>query len=156
MSKSFAVKGGDLSIGAGRSLEIVDGQEKLLQDLKNWIMERIGTDPATPTFGSRLDGGMDNGRYVASMIGQPMSDEAVAEIKLQISELISRYRVFQLEKIQDEIARFGETTIKPEETISRLQKIEAIVLGDTVAVRAQIATLANHNLKIVVPILLTA
>lgn len=152
MSKSFAIIGGDLAIGKGRAYESVDGQDKLIQDLSLWILERVGTDPATPSFGSRLDGGVINGEPVESIIGQAMTQEMVFEVKLQIIELIDKYRHYQLDKIQGEMAHYGESTIKPEETISRIGQVEALVLGDTIAVRAWLRTLAGRNLKLTLPI----
>jgi hypothetical protein len=66
MSYSLRVEGGDLVVGNKRALEVVTGKEKLFQDLKLWLLERVGTDPSTPTFGSRLDGGVVDGQIIPS------------------------------------------------------------------------------------------
>jgi hypothetical protein len=92
MSKSLKIEGGDLKIGPGRSYDMVERTDKLGQDLELWILEHIGTDPATPTFGSKLDGGIINGVQVESFIGKILTDQRVMEVKTEITTLLASYQ----------------------------------------------------------------
>ena len=58
MTWSLAVVNGDLSFAGPGGYATVSGQNKLIQDLKNWLLEPRGTDPIHPGYGCTLDGGM--------------------------------------------------------------------------------------------------
>ena len=51
----MAVVNGDLSVTAG-SFDLVQGSEKLKQDLTLWLTEKYRDDRFHPTYGSILDG----------------------------------------------------------------------------------------------------
>jgi hypothetical protein len=153
MSKSFALTNGDLSIGEGRSFQIVKGREKLGQDLRLWVLERIGTDPSTPDFGSTLDGGKVNGQPVQSFIGQMISPTTLAAIRQDITNLVTRYQALQYSKIRTETTRYlGSTTIDQDEAIASINSIDVRASGTTVIVQINLTTVANSSLRLTFPI----
>jgi hypothetical protein len=153
MSKSLALTNGDLSLGGGRSFQTVSGREKLAQDLRLWILEKIGTDPATPDFGSRLDGGFVNNQPVPSFIGQIISPDVLSAIRQDITNLVTRYQTLQYGKIRTETTRYlGSTTIDQNEAIATVNGIDVRAIGTTVLVQIDITTVANSRLRLTFPI----
>lgn len=153
MSTSFKLTNGDLSIGGGRSFEIVQGRDKLRQDLTLWLMERIGQDPMTPTFGSRLDGGVIGGRTIPSYIGQNASANNSNLIRMEVLDLLTEYQNMQLDKIRNETLLYrGQNTLEAEEVIESIKSVEVTQVGTTIFVRVLLTTLGNTSLKVTLPI----
>lgn len=153
MSKSFQINNGDLVINAGRKYGSVTGTAKLAQDLRLWILEKIGTDPSTPTFGSALDGGIIDGQEIQSFIGQIANQQRVDEIKQEVAAVVTAYQARQLEKIKSDNVLFqGQQTLTPDEILHIIDSIEAKADGDVVAVRVMCRTLSNTQFKLIVPV----
>jgi hypothetical protein len=152
MSKSFRITNGDLEVGVGRSYQQVTGQAKLFQDLKLWVLEKIGTDPATPTYGSRLDGGVIGGEEIPSYIGQTITQERMADIAAEVSDLLALYQEEQLAKMQREAILYqGEHTLAPEEILHRVDDISTAQVGTTILVRVACTTLAGNSFRLTIP-----
>lgn len=152
MSKSLRIEHGDLVVGSGRAFDTVAGKEKLFQDLKLWILERIGTDPSTPTYGSRLDGGVENGVELQSFIGEMQTQERLLEIKSEIVSLLNLYQATQLEKMKRELVQYGgRHTLSDDEVLHTVDNIEMASLGTTVIVRVTCSTLAGTSLQLTIP-----
>lgn len=153
MSQSFALVNGDLLIGQGRAFQIVTGNDKLVQDLQLWILERIGTDPATPTYGSRLDGGVEDGQVDISYIGQIVSQSTLTGIRTEVIRLIQNYQAMQYNKIRAEtIAYQGQTTLDNDEVIDSINTITTTAMGTTVVVQVSLNLLSGDVIKLTLPV----
>lgn len=152
MSTSLKISGGDLAVGSGRSYERVTGAYKLAQDLKLWVLEQIGTDPATPSFGSRLDGGVIDGVEVPSYIGQVANPAILADIRAEIVSLLSQYQATQIAKMQREMISYGgKHTLSADETLQSVTSVETSQVGDQVIVRVTCQTLAGTQFRLTIP-----
>lgn len=152
MSKTMQIVNGDLVVGAGRSFQQVTGKQKLFQDLKLWVLERIGTDPATPTYGSRLDGGVIDGVEVESMIGELATQDRLDEIESEVAGLLASYQQEQIDKMRREVVLYnGQHTLSPNEVLHRVDAIQTTLLGTTVLVRVHCTTLAGDSFKLTIP-----
>lgn len=152
MSTSFKISGGDLSIGSGRSYERVSGAYKLAQDLRLWVLERIGTDPATPTYGSRLDGGIIDGVEQASYIGQLANPYVLTQIRSDIIGLLSDYQTNQISKMKREMIAFGgKNSLTADEILQTVVSVDTTQVADQVIARVVVTTLAGTQLKITIP-----
>lgn len=153
MSNSLKITGGDLTVGSGRAFETVSQREKLGQDLRLWVLERMGTDPATPNYGTTLDGGRVNGQEVDSLIGQMLTNERIVEVRAQLANMCSQYQQVQLAKIQRDMTQFaGQTTLTPEEILQVVQNIEVKSSGTTIIARITILTMAGSQISITIPV----
>lgn len=153
MSKSLKLYNGDLSVGPGRSFELVTGKDKLFQDLKLRILERIGIDAATPTYGSRLDGGVIDGRVIPSLIGTRASAETLLEIKAEVYSILNQYQEGQLEKIRDESIRYqGKHTLSRDEILHSVDNVEVASRGEIVYVRVTCTTLSATQFQLNIPL----
>lgn len=151
MSKSLALINGDLAI-TGRSFSIVSGRDKLAQDLTLWVLEKVGTDPATPTYGNTLDGGVVNGVQIPSMVGQMLTQESMTTIQGIVQNLLQQYQQGQLVKMKAEIAQYGNSTLSNDEVIYSIDGIQVANLGDIVIIQANLTTLAKANLTVTIPL----
>lgn len=152
MSTSLKINGGDLVIGTGRSYERVTGAYKLAQDLKLWVLEQIGTDPATPTFGSRLDGGVIDGVEVPSYIGQVANPYVLTQIRSDIIALLSNFQTNQISKMKREMIAFGgKNSLDADEILQTIVSVDTTQVADQVIVRVVVTTLAGTRLQLTIP-----
>jgi hypothetical protein len=139
---SLNVKNGDLNLGGPSGISTVVGTEKLLQDLRNWILEPIGTDPAHPNFGSSLDGGVGgDGQIYQGFIGGPINSLTLNNIEEELTRIMRSYQQQQIAGIQNEQALYsGKTHYSDSEILYRIDDIQTTVIQDKVQVRIIITT----------------
>jgi phage baseplate assembly protein W len=133
MSVSLKVVNGDLSITAGR-FDLVQGTDKLKQDLTLWLTERYRDDRFHPTYGSILDG------YIGGVINP---SETVVRVQSETLRVLSNY-----EQIQ--IARFKESPSKfqPSELLKSVNGVDVSLSYDKVIVLVRITTAARTTTSI--------
>jgi hypothetical protein len=152
MSKSLAVVGGDLAIQS-RAYKTVTGRAKLIQDLRSWVLEPVGTDPATPDFGTRLEGVLTDTEDYAGVIGGALTSQIVNELQTELYEQVLRYQQLQVTKMQDEVVRYdGQTTLDPDEVIQSVDGVDAVIDGDAILVQITLTTFASTSLTITIPV----
>jgi len=153
MSYSLRIENGDLLIGSNRSLEVVTGKQKLFQDLTMWILERVGTDPATPLYGSTLDGGVIDGQEIPSFIGQIPTQYNLNLIKAEVLDLLHKYQQMQIAKMRQELIEFdGKHTLSGDEVLHTINSVEIGVVDTLVLVRVKCITLNKNSLNITIPL----
>lgn len=152
MSYSLKIQNGDLSIGTGRALDTVSGAFKLGQDLELWVLERLGTDPSTPQYGTSLDGGVLNGQAIPSFIGQMATQVNVNAIQSQINAMLLTYQSLQVAKQQADIAVYGQSTLTPDEILQEITSIQALAVQDQVIVRVTITALSGLQQQLTIPV----
>ncbi len=153
MSKSFQIQNGDLVVGERRGFATVSGKAKLLQDLKLWVLERIGTDSSTPTYGSRLDGGVIDGEELPSFIGEVMTASNISQIRAELINLLTSYQQVQYEKIRNETLMFnGKNTLDEGEVLDSIDSVDIKTVGDKVLAQVRLTSLAGESFKLTVPL----
>lgn len=135
MSISLKVVNGDLSITAGR-FDLVEGTEKLTQDLTLWLTERYRDDRFHPTYGSILDG------YIGGVIN--VSD-TIVRVQSETLRVLSNYQQIQ-------IARFKESPQKfqPSELLQNVNGVNVSLSYDKVIVLVRITTAARTTTTLTV------
>lgn len=154
MSKSLSLINGDLAVGAGRAFQTVSGREKLKQDLMLWVLEKVGTDPATPTYGNKLDGGQIDNTIIPTFIGQIVNEQTIMAIQSEVVDLVQRYQSMQYEKMRQETIQYGgPNTLEAGEVIDRISSVQTKSMnGTTVLVQMQVTTLTGTELKLTIPV----
>jgi hypothetical protein len=153
MSTSLSIVNGDLVIGSGRKFETVSGKAKLMQDLKLWVLEKIGSDPLLPTYGSILDGGKINGQIVDSLIGGLATQENINNIRISTIDLLDRYQSMQFEKMRGESLIYnGKNTLDADEVIDEIISVNVAQVETTIMVQVILTTLAGSTLKLTIPL----
>lgn len=116
-----------------------------MQDLRCLLIERLGTDAATPTFGSDFE----TDTYIGQVYTESLADEAKADIM----GLLQSYQANQLERLKEEtIAYNGLNTLEEGEVIESIDAIQHAFTGDTILIRVTLSTVAGDQIKIDVPV----
>ena len=154
MSKSFELANGDLQLGSGRSYNIVSGEQKLLQDLRLWVTEQVGTDNLIGgTYGSALDGGVINGEVQESYIGRTGNFSTLGEIRIIVLNLVQQYQQMQFTKMQNEALLYnGANTLDADEVIDSIESVQLAQVGTTVLVQVILTTLGGSSIKLTLPL----
>jgi phage baseplate assembly protein W len=152
MSKSLALVNGDLVI-SNRSLKTLRGKDKLFQDLSLYLLEKVGTDSMTPTYGSTLDGGYLDGQEIPPFIGRTLNPLVEGQIQAEVYRVVLSYQLGQLDKIKSEASIYqGKNTLDPDEVIQSIDSITTTTVGTTVVVNIQVTTMSASQVSLILPI----
>ncbi len=132
MSWSLKIRNGDLAIDGG-TYGTVTGPEKLVQDLRCWILEEQGNDVMHPDYGSLIQGGMSpSGVPVPSPLGNTFSAEDLLRIESEVRRVIMAYQAQQRDRISVDTVRYnGKNTMSPGEILLSIKNISIIQNIDT-------------------------
>lgn len=151
MSWSLQLRGGDLVID-GSSFGTVSHQNKLVQDLRCAILERMGTDEDHPWFGSLIDGGRLNGKEQASIIATDDWDVAVLAVESEIRRIVDQYQKQQIARSERDRSVYGKPTLVPGELLMAVSNIEFYQAQDNLLCRVGLVTGADAEITINVPL----
>lgn len=153
MTWSFYLLNGDLSINGPGGFAIVTGTQKLIQDLKNWLLEPQGTDPLHLDYGSTIDGGIINGAPVDSLVGQTLTDVVLMDIQAEIQRVLVAYQQQQLDRLYNEQSLYdGKNTFTSGELLYAINSISVTQNGDTAVASVSITTTDGQNLTFNQPV----
>ena len=137
---SLRIRNGDLTLGAS-SYGTVTGEEKLVQDLRCFILEKRGTDSAHPTYGALLDGGrLDDGSETAGLIGKPNTALTQLEVEAELNRIINEYQARQLDRAKEDRITYGKTTLHRGEVLLGVQDMTFTAVGDTLNILITLQT----------------
>lgn len=151
MSWSLQLRGGDLVID-GSSFGTVSHQNKLVQDLRCAILERMGTDEDHPWFGSLIDGGRLNGVEQTSIIATDNWDVAVLAVEGEIRRIVDQYQKQQIARSERDRVNYGKPTLNPAELLMGVSNIEFYQAQDNLLCRVTLVTGADAELTLNVPL----
>jgi hypothetical protein len=135
MSWSLELRNGDLTIG-GTRLGAVTGPQKLVQDLRCALLERMGTDPSHPSFGSLIDGGRTpDGVEHVSLIGGSNWDRIAIQVESEIRRIVSEHQDKQLARTQADRVRYGKSTLSRGEVVLSIRSLDLVQVQDTLIAR---------------------
>lgn len=142
MTWSFQVKNGDLNFAGPGGFATVTGQQKLIQDLKNWLLTPRGTDPLHPDFGAILDGGINpDGSDADPIIGDVITAATLVLIESEVRRVLGAYQQQQLDRLNREVILYsGKNTFSMGEVLVAITNVTCTQIGDTVLVSCSIQT----------------
>jgi len=145
--------GGDLNFISDRSgAAIKSGRDKVYQDLRNALMEPMGSDIMHPDYGSLLDGGrLPNGRVQESFLGSD-SSLSIMKIKEEIGRIVQRYVDSQNIRIDNDRQTYGRTTIQDSEIIESILGIQHRMFGNKLVVKVDLLMRNSNVVSITQPI----
>lgn len=88
------IENGDLSLSTTGDAQIVTGPSKIIQDLKNWLMNRLGYNRFHPWAGTGID----------DFVGGRPGEKTNMTIKRQIEQALSTYYAKQFEELRKRIS----------------------------------------------------
>jgi hypothetical protein len=140
MSWSLQIINGDLSFN-GASMNIVQGGEKLVQDLACCVLEPMGTDDMHPTFGSTIGGGINpDGTYNPGVIGGPNDNAAGTFVNGEITRIAVQYQAQQSARFAGDVATYGKGTITADEALLSLGSVNSTANQNVMIVQADLET----------------
>lgn len=139
MSWSLQLRHGDLALN-GNSLGTVRDGNKLVQDLTCDLLEPMGTDDAHPTFGSLIDGGVQNGVYQSGVIGRQNNDLSATFVRSEVSRVCSDYQQSQIARNNNDATTYGKPTITAGETLVSVEHIDLQASQDKLLVNVALQT----------------
>lgn len=154
MTYSLNVKGGDLSLGGPGGLSVVTGTDKLIQDLKCWLLEPMGTDPIHPDYGSILDGGsLPGSGRMAGLIGTEIDSTSILKVEAEVRRILTAYQQQQIDRIRIERTIYnGKNTYNFGEILYSVDSVSARQFKDTIIVNVSIRTASGQQLTFSQPL----
>lgn len=148
MSWSFQIANGDLTLG-NASYGTVTGEQKLVQDLRAYILEKMGTDDMHPTYGSTINGGrLADGTEVQGSIGIANNALALAEVESEIRRIASDYQARQLQRAKDDRITYGKVTLTKGEVLLGIGNIDVKQYADTLDLTITLNTGNNTEVEL--------
>lgn len=133
-------------------MDIIQGGDKLVQDLACCILEPMGTDSLHPTFGSTIGGGINaDGSYNPGVIGTPNDAVAATAVLGEVTRIGAQYQAQQQQRFQADVAVYGKGTITANEALLSVGSIAAIGDQTTLQISAQLET-GTGTLPIAIPV----
>jgi hypothetical protein len=154
MSYSLDIQSGDFTLSGPGGLSTVSGRDKLIQDLRCWMLEQIGNDPMHPELGSALDGGvLPDGTIIETTIGNIITKKAMLDLENEVRRVISQYQQQQLSKIRSEQMLYGGIYhLDPGEILLGIADVEVTQTGATLVARITIRTAENVLIPLALPV----
>lgn len=91
--KTFKIENGDIAVDKRGRVKEIDGASKVVQDLKNWLLNDIRYNKWHPQMGTRLD----------NYVGQPVSAQLIMNIKEEIRTALNHYTEEQMADLKKRI-----------------------------------------------------
>jgi len=153
MSWSFAIKNGDLNPFGPGGYATVTGTQKLLQDLRIWLLTPRGSDPLHLDYGSTLDGGTVDGTIVESNIGTIIDKTRLLALESEVRRVLFAYQQQQMDRLyRDQTELDGKNTFAPGEILYSVENVQLSQIGDVVVIAVSIRASDGNLLNISTPI----
>jgi hypothetical protein len=150
MSWSLRLQHGDLAL-SGASFGTVINEQKLVQDLRCWILEQMGTDSLHPGYGSLIDGGVkSDGTIVDSIIGDSDLDMVLLRVESELQRIVAEYQGQQLSRAKADRLIYNKATLTLREVLLAVTNIQASASGTSLNVVLSIQTAAGRSLDFTV------
>lgn len=141
MTYSLHLRNGDLNFAGPGGYAVVSGRQKLIQDLKNWLLEPQGSDPFHPEYGSILNGNAAGMPEAEDFIGSVLTSEKLIQIEAEVRRVLGAYQRQQLDRLNQEVISYGgKNTFSQGEILYSVEAVDVHQVADTVLVRVSITT----------------
>lgn len=151
MSWSLQLQHGDFAVSS-RALGTVTNFNKLTQDLRCALLQRMGTDPLHSDYGSLIDGGtLPDGTAVPSLITQ--TPQAVAaSLQGELQRVAQYYQNQQLNRAKDDRITYNRVSLTPGEVLLSIADIEMSQIEDTLQVTITLQTATGDTVAVAFPV----
>lgn len=129
---------------------MVQGRDKLVQDLTLWLLEPLGIGFTTPNFGSLLNS-VDrgpNGRRAGHFIGRGLTEERAAEVESEVDRILNLYQQDQIQKIRRAQIEGRLYLYRRAEILDAVDEVASRIDRDRAIIRASITSGANSDITL--------
>lgn len=131
------VTDGDLVL-QGLNYQTVEGTPKIAQDLSFALLERVGSDPYHPFWGSIL----------SRFIGEPLTDEIRQRVVVAIRTVLTNYVAVQRDQITKAGVDGTRSTLNSSQVVQSVNAIDVQTIQDRLTVRIELTTLSGDILSL--------
>lgn len=139
--KTIQVTGGDIAVRGDGDVVKLTGAERIKQELTLWILEPIGTDVMYPGFGSTIH----------TYIGQPITEETLAEVRAEVSRIVDNYIAYQTQFMDGYQSRSMQVFLDSwtnADVIRSVDLIDVSAVADTCTISVQLTTVGGESVAI--------
>ena len=140
--KCMRVIDGDISVGGDGKIVMVEGTERIKQELALWLLEPLGTDSVYPKFGADL----------WTYIGAPAFEDNLMAIRTEVTRVVNNYIAAQNERIaQDKQSMSNEEFLQCWTDYDIVTSISSINVSQTetdVRVMVSLSTAADTEVTV--------
>lgn len=152
MSWSLQLQNGDFTL-SGASLGTVVDAQKLTQDLRCALLQRMGTDDMHLTFGSLIDGGTTpTGQVVQSVIGLTNIQQVSSTVQSEIQRIAAAYQAQQLNRAKNDRTTYNRVSLTPGEVLLTLTGVNMVQETDALMVTVSIQTAQGESIDVAFPV----
>lgn len=135
--KSPQLVSGDFVVGSG-GFVMVEGVQKVYQDLSVLVRESLGEDRFHPRWGTILP----------DLIGGLTGEDAEADVRNEINRVIQNYMIMQSTQIRADVAMSRKPRFKPGEVLASIEGIDIQQVEDRLNVRVRVSTANGTSINI--------
>jgi len=135
--KTITVSNGDIQLSGGK-IQFVVASDKLVQDIRSWLVEPLGTGFTTPNFGSLLPG----------MIGNPQTGSTVSSVTNEINRVLQLYQGQQIINLQSAQNSATLSNWNRDEIIQNIVSVDVSIQNTTILAQVTLLTLANNTINL--------
>lgn len=128
---------------------MVQGRDKLVQDLTLWLLEPLGIGYTTPNFGALLNYvDVNRGRVSSHFIGHVMDGQREAEVEAEVDRILNLYQQDQVQKIRRAQIEGRLYLYRTSEILDSIQEVASRTDKDRMIVRAAITSGAGQDITL--------
>jgi len=131
--KSIAIVGGDIALSLSRRMDFVRGKDKLLQDLRLWLSEPIGTGISSPRFGSTL----------YSMVGDVDPEMLAGRVTTEVRRVLGLYQQTQVQALKRARQEGTLGSWHKSEILQEVVDVKTVAQYDRIKVTVTLRTLSS-------------
>lgn len=151
--KNFRVTDGDLDINKSNRVDMVQGRDKLVQDLTLWLLEPLGIGFTTPNFGALLNY-IDlvtvgpRRRQEGHFIGKGLTEQRAAEVESEVDRILNLYQSNQIEKIRRAQIEGRLYLFRRAEILDSIDQVASRIDRDRMIIKASLTSGANSDITL--------
>lgn len=147
MSWSLRLTDGDFAL-SGSQFDTVNDFDKLAQDLRCCVLEKMGTDDMHPAFGSLINGGVTpDGTRVSGALGL-FGTQAAQQVQAEIQRICANYQSQQLARAKDDRTTYNRVSLTPGEVLLSITDIQLKQNQDSLDVLVKLSTATGEDVSI--------
>ncbi len=133
--RTWKIKNGDIATDSVGRVEEITGANKVVQDLRSWLLNDTGYNRNHPEMGTDLD----------DFVGQVVTPRTLSDIRTTVREALNTYMDQQMDDLRKRVEERGEPYIaigaaEPSSIVKEWTKLEVRQIGGDVIVNVGFRT----------------
>lgn len=132
--KTLKIENGDLVISNG-AYAVVEGSDKIVQDLGIAVATPYGVDRFHPKYGSVLP----------NYVGTPIDEGTKMLVENEMTRIITNYQAVQTTNMNSYIVQGKQSPYNQNELVQSIKELQVVQDYDTLEVTAVVSTLSGNQ-----------